>query len=304
MDPATLAVRLDIPDADLPARLCAAAPVANGDFAPPTLLGAEWRLFSPRAQGRLTLRFGSSDDPRQSIDAFRAGHLARLDFIPPGYATAVRNDPAFRTLEAAFTLVLILDLEDAGQRAAVAEAIDAEALSKRALFDAGRAAHRLVPAVLGLAEPASPRPARPGKIPASLTLAADPLRLEAGLFLAPIREALRRTGLTSSDPTAGHIARLRIAVLVAETPALDDFFRPLRSLSTDHPELAPLFESLQSALEPAERAEWARALEAALLDARLVIPLARGVFYSLARPGSGVELNAWGRYVSVGEAGR
>ncbi|KAF0243258.1 MAG: hypothetical protein FD180_3485, partial [Planctomycetota bacterium] len=303
-DPTTLAVRLDTPDADLPSHLCAATPVANGEFGPPTLLGAEWRLLSPRAPGRPTLRFGSSTDPRQSVDAFRAGQLARLDFIPPGFATAVRSDPAFRALEAATTIVFILDLEDAGQRAAIAEAIDVEALCKRGLFDESRAARRIVPAALCLAEPAAPRPARPGTKSATLTLAADPSHTEAGLLLAPLREFLRRAGLKASDPEPGHSARLRIAFLAAETPSLVDFFHPLRPLAVDHPELAPLFESLETSLDAAERAEWARALEAALLDARLVIPLARGVIYSLARPGSGVELDTWGRYVPVGEAGR
>jgi hypothetical protein len=300
----TLAVALDAPDADLPARLCAATPVPNGDYAPPSFLGADWRLLAPRAAGRPTLRFGSSDNPRQSIEAFRAGQLARLDFIPADNATALRNDPAFRAQDAASTIVLVLELEDSRQRAAIADALDPESLCRRAVFDPGRAAKRIVPAALGLAEPGAPRPARPGPSPAVLTLDADAASAEAVAFLPPIREALRRAGMSPTDPEASHAARLRVRVLSADTPALVEFFRPLRHLAADHPELAPLFESLESALDPAERADWARALEAALLESRLVIPLARGVIYSLARAGSGVELDRWGRYVPVVEAGR
>ncbi len=302
--PATLAVRLDAPDPDLPARVCGAAPVPNGSYSAPTRLGADWRLFTPVTPGLPPLHFASSDDSRQAVDAFRAGRLARVDFIPADRATAVRTNLAFRSIEAAWTIVLIVDLADPAQRAALAALVDPADLCRKALFDPPRAATRIVPALLGLAAPPPLHPQRASTCPPTVTLTAEPRSAEAALFLPALRSALRQAGVEATEPAPGHPARLRVVALSAETPALDDFFSPLRPLAADHPEIEPLLDSLCAALDSSERADWARALEAALLDSRLVVPIARGAIYSIARPDCGVELDGWGRYVPLAPAGR
>lgn len=302
--PSTLVVRLATPDPDLPARLCAPAPVPNGPYSPPSRLGSEWRLFTPRLPGRPPLHVGSSSDSRLSVDTFRAGRLTRVDFIPADRATAVRTHPAFRSIEAAWTIVLVIDLADPAERAAIAALVDPPNLCRRALFDPPRAATRIAPALLGLGTPPELRPARTGTAPHALTLAADRSHPEPATFLPHLRAALRQAGVEPLDADPAHPARIRIVRLAADSPALDDFFGTLRPLASDHPELEPLFEALSSAVDPAERTEWARALEGALLDSRFVVPLARGAIYSLAGPQSGLELDGWGRYVPVDPAGR
>lgn len=302
--PTTLVVRLGAPDPDLPARLCPVAPVPNGPYAPPSNLGSEWRLFTPRLPGRPPLHFGSSADSRLSVDTFRAGRLTRVDFIPADRATAVRTHPAFRSIEAAWTIVLVIDLADPAERAALAALVDPPTLCRKALFDQPRAATRIAPALLGLATPPELRPARAGTLPHGLTLAADRSHPEPVAFLPHLRATLRQAGVEPADSDPAHPARIRIVRLVAESPALDDFFGSLRPLASDHPELEPLFGALSTATDSSERTDWARALEGALLDSRLVVPLARGAIYSLAGPGSGLELDGWGRYVPVDPAGR
>lgn len=302
--PESLAIRLAVPDPDLPARLCAAAPVANGAYTAPSRLGADWRLFTPRTPGLPPLHVAASEDSRQAVDAFRAGRLARVDFIPADRATAVRTNLAFRSIEAAWTLVLVIDLADPAQRAAIAALADPGDLCRRALFDPPRAASRIAPALLGLAAPPPLHPQRAAPHPPSITLSAESQHPEAALFLPGIRTALRQAGIEPLEPAPGHPARLRIVVLTAQSPAVDDFFAVLRPLAADHPEIEPLLDSLVSSLDSAERADWARALEATLLDSRLVVPIAKGAIYSLARPDTGVELDGWGRYVPIGPAGR
>lgn len=302
--PTTLVVRLDAPDPDLPSRLCALAPVQNGPYTRPSNLGSEWRLFTPRTPGRPPLHVGASSDSRLTVDSFRAGRLTRVDFIPADRATAVRTHPSFRSIEAAWTIALVVDLNDPAERAAVAALVDPPSLCRRALFDPPRAATRLAPAALGLGQPPDLRPVRTGTPPHSLTLAADRSHPEPAAFVPHLRAALRQAGIEPAESDPAHPARLRVVRLAAESPALDDFFGTLRPLASDHPELEPLFEALSSATDPAERADWARALEGALLDSRLVVPLARGAIYSLANPGSGLELDVWGRYVPVDPAGR
>ncbi|MCE9584905.1 MAG: hypothetical protein K8T20_20635 [Planctomycetes bacterium] len=302
--PSSLTVQIDTPDPEFPARLASVAPVNDGPYGPAQSLGPDWRLLSPRAPGRGPLRIGISDDPRESIGAFRAGLTTRLDFIPPDHATALRQDPAFRSLATASTIVLVIDLEESPVRAAVAGAIDAEALCRKALFDPDRAARRLAPAVLGLAEPGTARQSPSGRAPTSLTVAAATAGVETALLLPALRASLRQAGIQPGEPEPGHPARLRLLVLKPGTAALADLFRPLRFLAADHPDIAPLFDSFDSALDPEERANWARALEAALIDARLVVPIAQGRVYSLVRPGSGVELDPWGRYVPAADGAR
>lgn len=302
--PDTLAIRLAAPDPDLPARISAAAPVANGAYTAPSRLGADWRLFTPRTPGLPPLHVAASEDSRQAVDAFRAGRLARVDFIPADRATAVRNNLAFRSIEASWTLVLVIDLADPGQRAAIAGLVDPGDLCRRALFDPPRAASRIAPALLGLPAPPPLHPLRAASLPPAITLSAETQHPEAALFLPALRNALRQAGVEPTEPSPGHPARLRIVALTAHTPAVDDFFAALRPLAADHPGIEPLLDSLVSSLDSAERKDWARALEAALLDSRLVVPIAKGAIYSLARPDAGVELDGWGRYVPIGPAGR
>jgi len=71
------------PRSDLPARLTAFAPVAGGDYALPVPLGADWRFFAPRAQGRRALRSGGSEDVEKRSRRFDSGGPPRRISFPP-----------------------------------------------------------------------------------------------------------------------------------------------------------------------------------------------------------------------------
>src|SRR6185503_14152051 len=148
--------------------------------------------------------------------------------------------------------------------------------------DGDRAARRIAPPAFLLPEPAPAKAISPVRKPASVALAATEGPAELSALLPPLRAALRQAGILASEPDQGRPAGLRLVLLAPDSAACADLFAPLRFLAVDHPELAPLFESMDAASDPAERADWAHALESALLASRYVVPLARGRVYSLA----------------------
>ncbi|MBI2922069.1 MAG: hypothetical protein HYY18_13370, partial [Planctomycetes bacterium] len=119
---------------------------------------------------------------------------------------------------------------------------------------------------------------------------------ESVLLAAALRALLRQAGTTAAAPAPGEFPAVRVARFAAPTPAPSDFFDPFRPIVAGRSRLEPLFDALDSATDSAARAEWTRALEAALLESRLLVPLARGQLRSLVRPGCRIDVDAYGRY--------
>jgi hypothetical protein len=303
--PSRLVVELDAPDPELPARVAVLRGPANGGWQVGPRSMSRARSLVPRDASRPALSVALTSDLRGAFEGFQRGEIARIDGIPSDKAAGWRAVPGFSEVDTAATLVLVLDVADDGARHAIAAALDPATVCRRAYHDPGRAATRLAPPVLGLPVPPAARPLRAGRVPAALTWAADQ-DVDTQLAATPVRGALRQAGSELSEPEPGVRAQVSLVLLEARSPAPADFFAPLRSLARARPELAQLFDALDSSLDPAERAEWYRALEGALLDSRLVVPLARGRAYALASPACPVEVDAFGRYrpKSEGEAAR
>lgn len=284
-----LVVDLPLDDPELPARLAAFAPLPNGDYAPPRRAGGSLS-YAPKSGGPVLL-IADLPDVRSAVLEFERGLLDRLDGLPPGH----RQGEGYRVSDLAETFVLVIDLPEEEVREAVAALVDATAACVRAFGDFERAATRLAPAPLRPADLPGVPPPRRGRAVQDLVIGDDG-HPESVLLASAVRALLRRAGTNASSPAPGDTAPVRVARFAAPTPAPSDFLGAFRPLAARHERLEPLFQALDSATDPAAREEWTRAVEAALLESRLLVPLARGQLRSLVRSGCRIDVDAYGRY--------
>ena len=291
-----LVITLPSADPELPARLSSLAALSDGDYAPPVRVGSSiWSYAPANGAGRAVL-VSTFSNVRDAVREFQRGALLRLDGLPSDRAAGLRSDPAFLTTETAETWVLVLDVPDEAARAALAALIAPRTICQHAFFDPDRAATRIAPPMLSLPDPAPMRPPAAGLAPREIAIATEDCP-DGLLLLNAVRIALRQGGVVPSNADETNPASIRIVRLAASSSASAPFFSPLRPLAALRPDLARIFEALDSALDPEERAEWIRAVEGTLLGARLVVPLAQGRIFSLVSRDCPLELDPFGRYV-------
>jgi hypothetical protein len=249
---------------------------------------------APASAAGRRVAFRDYPDPRLAERDFQNSRfLDRVDGLPAPRAAALRGTPSFRETPIAVTYALILRGSDRAERVALAAAVDPAQVCREAFDDGDRAARRLVPPELRLPEPElAPREAlRP---PPKLTVRHDG-HPESEALARALRAVLRRSAvevvLAGEETAAAGIFRLE-----ARSPDVAAFVSALKPYADSDPTLSVLFDSLEHA-SPAEREPWIAAVEQSLLDGALIVPLARGRIYSLAREGCPLALDEFGRYV-------